>query len=104
MNEMDVEEAEVVLGNDPVMGEGARFLKSYMDLVNGQSDGWAHWRAGTRCADDLSKMLNDAVNAKRGWTNTYKAPTKAELTAAMGKIKRFIKSNVYLKGPGSNLL
>lgn len=97
MNEIEVEETLRILGNDPILGEGARFLNSYKEFINSCSDGWAYWRTGTKCADTLSKMLNDAIGAKRGFTRDYKAPTKAEVTKAMNKIKTFAKTNKWLK-------
>ena len=104
MNRMEIEDAERILGDDPLMGGAARFLKSYMELVDDNSDGWPYWRAGTKCADTLSQMLHDAMGAKRGFTYKYVAPTKEEVVRAVGKIKGFIKRNQHLKTCGQHLL
>ena len=104
MNRMEIEEAEMLLGNDPLMGGAAKFLVSYMELIDNNSDGWPYWRKGTKCADTLSQILHDAIGAKRGFTNKYVAPTKKDIANAVGKIKKFIKTNKHLKTCGSHLL
>jgi len=59
MNEMDIEEAAQVgrkLGG-PAQKASA-FLMAFCNLINDISDGWAHWSYGTKCSNDLQKLVN----------------------------------------------
>lgn len=104
MNEMEVEDAVQLLADNPVMGAAAKYLHRYMELVNENSDGWAYWRFGTKCADDLSQIVNDAAKVARGWNREpYIAPTSQTIVNAAAKITRFANTHAGLRSQGAQM-
>ena len=100
MNTAEIDHAAEILAQDPVMGPASKYLQDYKDLIDSVSDGWPYWRYGTKCADDLSALVEAAARAKRYGDWDYKAPAKAEVTKAIGKIKRFVNTCGQLKERG----
>lgn len=64
MNEYDIDRA-VDIANEhfPHLEKYARFLSDWRDTVNENSDGWAYWSAGRRCADKLAELLSTMKEA-----------------------------------------
>ena len=100
MNTYDIDEAVKLLRDDPLLGPAARYLAEFRDLINENSDGWAYWSYGTKCADELCKLISAAVTAKYGHTWGYVRPTAADVRKAMMRIQRSVKTNKYLKPKG----
>jgi hypothetical protein len=92
MNEYDIEDAVRTLGNDPVLGKAARFLKEFMDQVNSHSDGWAYWRAPVAAAGQLMTLIEQGMAVKRGQQFQETAPliNDKSIAKAMGPIKAFM--------------
>ena len=67
MNNDEIDQTIRILdARSPEVAPYAKFLGAWRDIVNANSDGWAYWRAGSRCADRLSDLLQQAVNNVRG--------------------------------------
>jgi hypothetical protein len=93
MNTYDIDEAVNILGNDPVLGKAARFLKEFKDQVDSHSDGWAYWRAPVAAANQLMTLIEAGVNKRRGF-NRHGEPeieiSDKAIAKAMGPIKAFM--------------
>lgn len=67
MNEYEIDHMVFVAQTDmPEVLPYARYLADWRDTVNANSDGWAYWRAGSKCADKLSGLLQEAKNSLIG--------------------------------------
>lgn len=44
----------------------ARYLADWRDVVNQNSDGWSSWKAGSKCAEKLMNLLNEAKQTRFG--------------------------------------
>ena len=92
MNEHDINEAVRRYGEHPLLGPATWTLDSLRVAVNGQSDGWAYWRAPSAAA----KQLMALIQAHQRWERTeYQRPRQgAEATAkalreAYAQLRRF---------------
>lgn len=59
MNRTDIEIAAENCAGDPVLGPATRFLKSLMEAVDSQSDGWSHWSAPSKAAKPLMDLIGN---------------------------------------------
>jgi len=75
MNRSDIDDA-VTRARHPVTQRAARLLAAWRDVVDANSDGWAHWPGGPRAARQLMEFV------QRGDTN------ERALAKAMGPIHR----------------
>jgi hypothetical protein len=67
MNEYEIDEAiDLLTRVDSPLAPYARYLGSWRDIINSNSDGWPYWKVGHHAANRLSEMLNCAVNYHRG--------------------------------------
>jgi hypothetical protein len=67
MNRDDIERMVIVGETDlPEILPFARFLDDWKDIVDERSDGWSSWRAGSKCAERLMTLLQEADNSRRG--------------------------------------
>src|SRR5215469_2292170 len=92
MNEHDINDAVRRYGEHPLLGPATWTLDSLRVAVNGQSDGWAYWRAPSAAA----KQLMALIQAHQRWERTeYQRPREgAEATAkalreAYAQLRRF---------------
>lgn len=88
INEYEIDDAAGLLRNEPVTGPAAKFLYDYKEAINESSDGWPYWRYGTKCADDLSAIVYDAL-MKAQYGVQKPEPTQADVDKAIRKIKHF---------------
>lgn len=58
MNEYDIDHAQRRAVH-PVTVRAARLLAAWRDIVNANSDGWAHWRAGASSARQLMEFVKN---------------------------------------------
>lgn len=82
MNSHEVENAAVRYAHHPVLGEATRFLRDFMDEVNGCSDGWAYWPKPVRACHQLFTLIESA-------RENPNAVTIAALRKALVPIKAF---------------
>lgn len=68
----------------PELAPYAQYLSDWRDTVNDNTDGWAHWRAGTKCADKLSGLLGQL---KLCVIESREPPEESEFKKAMTPIK-----------------
>jgi len=64
----------------------AKYLSDWRDVVNANSDGWPHWTAGSKCADKLQDLLNEAVKSLRG---QGQVPPRELFLKSLSPIKSF---------------
>ncbi|MDW9481124.1 hypothetical protein GOB57_20990 [Sinorhizobium meliloti] len=64
----------------------ATFLADWRDTVDENSDGWSTWRAGSKCADRLMGLLQEADNSRRGRGHV---PPRELFLRALTPIKSF---------------
>jgi hypothetical protein len=89
MNEYEIDEAiEILSRRKPEIAPYARFLGAWRDTVNQNSDGWAHWRAGSKCADRLSSLVKAAVEVARGFKGNDEMPRETLFRSALTPIKQ----------------
>lgn len=97
LNEHDIEHAlEVLPRYAPEVVPYARYLNDFKDAINACSDGWAYWRAGTRCADKLGDLVQKSMDAAR---ERRPMPSKAEFDKALTPIKAACSRHKELKVP-----
>lgn len=66
MNESEIDETlELVAARAPEYLPYAKYLSDWRRIVNGNSDGWPYWKAGTRCASNLMELLKALVASIR---------------------------------------
>jgi hypothetical protein len=71
MNEYEIDEVlERTRRHLPEIWPYAKFLSDWRDVVNGNSDGWPYWKAGSQCAEKLMDMLKEADAALRRGNGT----------------------------------
>jgi hypothetical protein len=64
MNEWEIDEmVDFTAARMQQYAPYAKYLGEYRDAVNQVSDGWVHWRAGSKPADKLSGLLQQAKTA-----------------------------------------
>ena len=71
----------------PNVRKGVFLLYRLMEAVNNQSDGWAYWRAPSRAAEKLMKLLRTAGNI---WYDTHGTISDDDLKAAITPIKSMV--------------
>lgn len=98
MNSSEVEEAVVQFRDNPVLAPAARYLDAFRELIDDNSDGWAYWSYGTKCANDLCKILYDARGQFYGSTRYYVPPTAEQVKKAVQKIRTFVLRCKQLEG------
>jgi hypothetical protein len=87
MNEYDIDDAIHVLEeqNSP-LAPYARYLGSWRDIINDNSDGWPYWKVGHHAANGLSDTLDRALRAYRtGRLDEY--PSMDEVRRTLSPIK-----------------
>jgi len=94
LNRWDIDEIVHDMRSEPILLSGAQFLMTYRDLVDQHSDGWSSWGYGTRCAGDLSQLLQDG-HTQRFTSSPVSTVTKAQILKACKKIVTFMKTNKY---------
>lgn len=99
---MEVDEAASLLRHKPVYGPAAIFLQDFKDLINDISDGWHSWSYGTKCAQDLEKIVQEGVHVLRPWgayRDTQATATEADVKKAAKKIQTFLKRCKQTQSP-----
>jgi len=67
MNEYEIDEAaRIIEHHAPELYPYAKYLSDWRDTVNGNSDGWPYWKAGSSCAAKLMELVTQATNSIRG--------------------------------------
>jgi len=90
MNRYDIEEAvEILSRRRPDLAPYARYLDAWREVVDGNSDGWGTWGAGTGAGRRLGGVLRTAVEVVRGFKPAEEMPREAAFRAAMTPIKQF---------------
>ena len=87
MNECDIRSAVTRMDQRTPwhLRRSALFLRSFCELINGISDGWPYWSYGTRCSEDLQRIVDDAQ-----WPARPRASVK-EAAKARAKVFRFLR-------------
>jgi hypothetical protein len=88
MNDWDIDQAERLYPDHPVLAPAVKTLRSLSDWVNANSDGWAYWPVPVRAAAKLMEMIT------RDGTHKYYGGdrpdvTEAEYKKALTPIKSF---------------
>lgn len=65
MNQWDIEDAVQRHANHDVLGPATRLLARFMETVNENSDGWAHWGAAPRAAKKLMMLIESGDGTLR---------------------------------------
>lgn len=102
MNEYDIDEAASLLRHTPVYGPAAIFLQDFKDLINSISDGWHYWSYGTKCAQDLEKIVQEGAHILRpfgAYRDTTATATEADVKKATKKIQTFLKRCKQTQSP-----
>ena len=89
MNQGEIEYAPILIGDHAVLKPAALYLKSFMELINEISDGWAYWSYGTRCSADLQSIVHLGTIPCNRYAGT--CVTQREVTKACKKIQAFLK-------------
>jgi len=85
-NSYEIDEmVETIERRAPEAAPFARYLADWRDIVNDNSDGWAHWQAGRRCADKLTRLLSMIIDTMREGGSDL--PERKELERALSPIK-----------------
>jgi len=95
LNDSDIDYIVTTIPQDHQYYKYAKFLNAFKDLINSISDGWPYWSYGTRCSEDLQKLVwtfQWPVNQLHGGTIE-----KAKLDAAVGKVRRFLQRSKQTK-------
>ena len=98
MNGYEVEEAVVQFQNNPVLAPAARYLNDFRELIDNNSDGWAYWSYGTKCANDLCNILAAARLQYYRNSRDYVPPTAEQVKKAVQKIRTFVLRCKQLDG------
>jgi hypothetical protein len=86
MNESEIDEAlHIVQRHAPEFAPYVKYLSDWRDTINQNSDGWAYWKAGIRCASNLMDLVERLMSALRERGKT--APTAKEFDRALTPIK-----------------
>lgn len=89
MNERDIEYAfDIVQVHAPEYLPYVKYLSEWRDIVNQNSDGWAYWKAGARCASDLVDLVGRLLASARGGGPK---PSGKEFERAIVQIQRCAK-------------
>lgn len=101
MSGHEIEEVADRYAGQGLMGKATKFLLDFMHTINANSDGWAYWHHGTKCADKLVALIK-AADAPRVIFPAKPVPiTEAALRKAVVPIKTFItKHNAQNKERG----
>lgn len=87
MNRDDIDNMVLVGETDlPEILPFAKFLADWKDTVDENSDGWSTWRAGSKCADHLMNLLQEADSSRRG---RGQVPPRELFLKAITPIKSF---------------
>lgn len=82
MNDYDIHCARQ-RATHPVSRRAVQLLAAWVDIVNANSDGWAHWRGGARSAKGLMEFIQanetDARKLARVMGPIHRACTKHNL-------------------------
>lgn len=99
MNQAEIEWAAAQKHRCPNVTKGVKLLLHLMQATNEQSDGWAYWRAPSKSAEKLQKLLATAGNLQRG---THGTITQKELVSAIAPIKAMITRQKKLQAKYGN--
>lgn len=87
MNSGDIDRMVLVGETDlPEILPFARLLADWRDIVDENSDGWSTWRTGSKCADRLMNLLQEADSSRRG---RGQVPPRELFLKALTPIKSF---------------
>jgi hypothetical protein len=89
LNSPEIDECQMACAGHPTLAKAANFLARYRDLIDSISDGWPYWGYGTKCADDLQKIVSHG----RWPVNQFESTcvTAAEVEKACRKVRTFLK-------------
>ncbi len=86
MNEGEIDEALDLVGHHlPEYLPYVRFLSDWRNTVNANSDGWAYWKVGARCASTLMTLVTRVTSSIRGRGDSL--PSKKEFDRALTPIR-----------------
>lgn len=89
MNEHDIHNMVSITRNyKPEFFKYALYLDHFKEIINENSDGWAHWSPPLRAAKKLMELLLQTRSAMRGVHNV-EFPTHAQFKKALTPIKSF---------------
>jgi hypothetical protein len=95
MNEHEIDRCvEILEQQGSHASRFAKYLSDWKDVVNANSDGWAHWQGGSRPAAKLSDLLQRAVNVAVG-RDRGEAPTEQEFAKALSPIRAAATKNGF---------
>lgn len=95
MNRDDIERMVLVGETDlPEILPFARFLDDWKETVDQNSDGWSSWRAGSKCADRLMDLLQEADRSRRGQGHV---PPRELFLKALMPIRSFASKKKFPK-------
>ncbi len=89
MNDYDIERAQRLYSEHPVLGPATRTLGNVRDAANANSDGWAHWPKPARAAERLMEMIERDGTARYAFDTERPDVTAAEYKQAVRPLKAF---------------
>jgi hypothetical protein len=89
MNEWEIDEACTRYVEHPVLGPATTTLRNLMQVVNGNSDGWAYWKAPVRAAAPLMTLIDPPGMGFRQLHGPREDATTEALAKAYSPVRRF---------------
>ena len=87
MNQWEIEDACNHCRGHVTLGPASEYLLAFCELINNISDGWAYWSYGTKCSEDLQKIVNEGK-----WSaSQMPGPKLKDVQDACRKIQTFLK-------------
>jgi hypothetical protein len=87
MNEAEIDYCHQNL-ETKVLKDGAMFLRSFKNLINQISDGWAYWSYGTKCSDDLQTLIQTPPICQADITQKQVQDAKKKILRFLGRCKQ----------------
>lgn len=89
---MWMNEAEIDYCNNrletKVLKDAASFLRSFKNLINEISDGWAYWSYGTKCSNDLQTLLQTPPISQNDITRKQVQDAKKKILNFLGRCEQ----------------
>lgn len=64
--EYEIDNAHELISSElPEYAGYSQFLSDWRDVVNENSDGWGHWKAGSKAADKLGALVKQTADSIR---------------------------------------
>ncbi len=90
MNQSEIEWESRKQHSCPNVRKGVRLMRSLMESVNQQSDGWCYWSPPSNSCKQLVALLKSAGCFNYGAIGSYDAITDAQLRKAVAPIRGMV--------------